>query len=242
MRKVILALVLAVTPASAIVIRHDRDDARYVELGRQFPAAAAVLPDGMGVLVSPSWVLTAAHVGSSVAKRSPRVEVGGKQYEVVRVVVHPDWREMGPHDLALLELGRPVEGVTPAALYDRDDEQGQVVTFVGRGDTGTGKTGPTAADGKLRGATNVVVSADADWLLFSFDEGAQATELEGVSGPGDSGGPALVVRDGRTYTLGVSVFGDGQGKGPGRYGAREGYTRVSTHRPWIESVLKSATP
>ena len=225
-----LLVVLLAHPAAAIVTRHDRDDARYVELGARFPAAVTVLPDGSGVLIAPDWVLTAGHVARGVAKRSPRVEIDGREHEVARVFVHPKWREMGPHDVGLLQLTSPAQRVTPAELYTADDEVGQVVTFVGRGDTGTGLTGPQTADGKKRGATNRVESVDDDWIFFNFDEGDDATDLEGVSGPGDSGGPALVTREGKVYTVGVSVFSDGRGKGPGRYGVREGYTRVSTHR------------
>jgi len=232
-----LLVVLLAHPAAAIVTRHDRDDARYVELGTRFPAAVTVLPDGSGALIAPKWVLTAAHVARGVAARSPRVEIDGREHEVARVFVHPEWRDMGPHDVGLLQLRQPAKGVTPVGLYAGDDETGQVVTFVGRGDTGTGLTGPKAADGKKRGATNTVDSVDDDWIFFDFDEGDGATDLEGVSGPGDSGGPALLDRDGKLYTLGVSVFSDGRGKGPGRYGVLEGYTRVSTHREWIESIV-----
>jgi hypothetical protein len=232
-----LIIALVSHPASAIVTRHDRDDARYVALGAQFPAAVTVLPDGSGVLIAPNWVLTAGHVARGVAKRSPRVEIDGREHEVARVFVHPKWQEMGPHDVGLLQLTSLAQRVTPAELYTADDEVGQVVTFVGRGDTGTGLTGPQTADGKKRGATNRVESADDDWIIFNFDEGDDATDLEGVSGPGDSGGPALLIREGKVYTLGVSVFSDGRGKGPGRYGVLEGYTRVSTHRGWIESIV-----
>lgn len=232
-----LVIALVSHPAAAIVIRHDRDDARYVALGARFPAAVTVLPDGSGVLIAPDWVLTAGHVARGVASRSPRVEIDGREHEVKRIFVHPKWREMGPHDVGLLQLGAPAQRVTPVELYTGDDEVGQEVTFVGRGDTGTGLTGPQAMDGKKRGATNTVESADEDWIFFNFDEGDDATDLEGVSGPGDSGGPALVTREGRVYTVGVSVFADGRGKGPGRYGVLEGYTRVSTHREWIESIV-----
>ena len=141
---------------------------------------------------------------------------------------------MEPHDIALLQLKSQASGVTPVALYEGSDEVGQVVTFVGRGDIGTGLTGSKPTDGKKRGATNTITSVDDDWIFFNFDRGDDATDLEGVSGPGDSGGPALVTRDGKTYTLGVSVFSNGT---PGHYGVQEIYTRVSTHRDGIESVI-----
>lgn len=235
-KTLLLCLIACSTSASAIVIRHDRDDARYRELGERYPAAVAILPDGSGVLIAPDWVLTAAHVARGLPRDEMRVEIGEKKLAVTRIVVHRDWQEMGPHDIALLQLSEAVEDVEPARPYDRNDEVGQVVTFVGRGDFGTGLTGPKTMDRVKRGATNTVDADDDDWIFFTFDQGEGGTELEGVSGPGDSGGPALIVRDGVLYTLGVSVFADGE-NGPGRYGVREGYTRVSTHRDWIESVI-----
>ena len=232
-----LLVVLSVLPVDAIVVRHDRDDQAYLDLGKRYPEAVSVLPDGSGVLIAPQWVLTAAHVARGVSNRNPRVEISGREIDVSWVVLHPEWKDMGPHDIALLKLEQPVTDVKPAQLYAGDDEVGKIVTFVGRGDFGTGLTGPKTMDRKKRGATNRVDNADRDWLYFTFDEGEAATELEGVSGPGDSGGPALLAIDDTTYTLGVSVFADGKGKGPGRYGVLEGYTRVSTHRRWIEKAL-----
>jgi len=233
----LLSLVLLVPPpVEAIVIRHDRDDGRYIELGERFPAAASVLPDGSGVLIAPQWVLTAAHVARGVARRSPRVEVAGKEYKVAQIFVHPEWSDMGPHDIALFKLEKPVKGVQPVELYRRDDEAGKQITFVGRGDTGNGLTGPQDQDKKKRGATNTIDETDADWIFFTFNKSDEATDLEGVSGPGDSGGPALLALNDKLYTLGVSVFSDGDG-GPGRYGIREIYTRVSTHLDWIDSTV-----
>jgi hypothetical protein len=237
----ILSIATLALPAGAIVIRHDRDDARYLELGSRYTAAVKVLPDGAGVLIAPDWVLTAGHVVRGVSRRSPRIVINGREHEVARAFVHPDWLEMGPHDVGLFQLRQQVTDVTPVVLHAAGDEVGQVVTFVGTGDTGTGRTGPHAADGKKRGATNTVDAVDDDWIYFTFDEGDDATDLEGVSGPGDSGGPALVNVDGQLRTIGVSVFSDGKGRGPGRYGVGEVYARVSTHRDWIESVIAGKT-
>ena len=78
-----------------------------------------------------------------------------------------------------LKLAEPVRGVAPAALYDRDDEAGQVVTFVGRGDFGTGLTGPETNDRIKRGATNTVDEVDADPLVeenLSADSPLDATQ------------------------------------------------------------------
>jgi hypothetical protein len=130
-------------------------------------------------------------------------------------------------------LAEPVTGVVPARLYTDADEVGLAVTFVGRGGTGTGLTGPVEEDLSLRAATNRVES-----LVFDGDD-ADVTELEGISGPGDSGGPAFLEREGVLYVVGVGV---GQNARPtngrrGHYGVLEFYTRVSTFAGWIRSVL-----
>jgi hypothetical protein len=147
---------------------------------------------------------------------------------------------MGASDIALVKLGEPVPAVEPLRIYRDTDEAGKTIVFVGFGGTGTGESGPQRPeDGLKRGATNLVDRADRDWLYFDFDAPASATELEGISGPGDSGGPAILDAGGASYVIGVSVYGKPGGRGRGTYGAEEGYTRVSTHAGWILEQMGS---
>jgi hypothetical protein len=39
---------------------------------------------------------------------------------------------------------------------------------------------------------NVVESAEVNWLVFKFDEPANALQLEGMHGSGDSGGASVI--------------------------------------------------
>lgn len=237
----LLLILLATVPAQSIIIRHDRDDARYLELGKKYPAVCFMVPDGEGTLIAPQWVLTAAHVAEQ--KQLERVRFDdGAEYAITQKILHPEWRDGQPHDIALVKLAEPVRGVAPVALYEASDEVGKTVLFVGRGDHGTGMTGPKVMDKKKRAATNVVDSADANWLRFTFDEPPAGTDLEGVSGPGDSGGPALIERGGKLYIAGVSVFGSRGKYGPQTYGTREGYTRISTHLAWIRNAMSGSVP
>ena len=116
-----------------------------------------------------------------------------------------------------------------------------MVTFVGRGGNGTGLTGPAAEDGRVRAATNRVERAEKSLLVFRFDAPGEAgaTELEGISGPGDSGGPAYIDRGGVRYVIGVSSAQDSRptGRQPGRYGVLEMYTRVSHFAEWITKTI-----
>jgi hypothetical protein len=246
---VLLLALVATGEARGIVTRHDREDARYLELAGRFPAAVTLEPDGAGTLVGKQWVLTAAHIAELSKETELHALVADARIAVSRVVFHPQWTGSGPHDVALLELERPLRQAAPAGLFEGRDEIGREVFFVGSGDTGDGLTGPDRADGKRRAATNTVIAVDSDWVYFVFDapgdepgaDPGEATDLEGVSGPGDSGGPALVRQDGRLYVLGVSSHAVGK-DGPGRYGVREVYTRVSTHAGWIRDVMAGKLP
>jgi hypothetical protein len=143
--------------------------------------------------------------------------------------------------MALFQLDRPVQNVDPISLYASSDEQGKIVTFVGRGDSGTGLTGPITTDHKLRAATNRVERVEGDMLVFRFDapEDENTTPLEGVSGPGDSGGPALIENSGVSKLAGLSVASSG--RPPGTYGNLEFYSRVSLDVDWIQEMISSAS-
>jgi hypothetical protein len=228
----------------SIIRRHDRADSLYVQLGREYSSVAHLnLPtphgaaDGEGTLIAERWVLTAAHVAAEL-QPGHRITVGEADYSADSIVLHPDW-DGGPHDLALVRLGRAVQGVRPARLYRDSAELDREVVLVGYGDHGTGLTGPQGNDRQVRGATNRVDEATDLWLKFAFDspDDPRTTRLEGVSGPGDSGGPAFLAGAAGEVLVGVS---SGQSTraagGPGRYGVVEYYVRVSRHIEWIESV------
>ena len=74
-------------------------------------------------------------------------------------------------------------------------------------------------------------------LVFRFDalEDEHVTPLEGVSGPGDSGGPAIIETADGLRLAGLSVASSGKPKGT--YGTWEFYARVSTEVPWIRDMI-----
>ena len=224
----------------SIVRRHDRADSLYVALGAAYPAVGRIGRMGDGTLIGDRWVLTAAHVAAGALQRGAgalSVTLGGRERRVSEVFVHPAWREMGPHDIALLRLREPVRGVAPVGLNRAGTERGTVAVLVGHGGTGNGDGQKRAEDGKRRAATSRVDSASSDWLFFSFDAPERATRLEGAPGPGDSGGPALVGEGRGARVAGVSSAGHDGRTGPGSYGAVDVFTRVSTHAQWLDSVV-----
>jgi hypothetical protein len=236
-----VSLALIAATSDAIIIRHDRSDANYVALAKGFLAYGDVVEAG-STLIASRWLLTAAHVAQEISPYTSFVVVNGRRYAIDLVILHPDYVKAGlrgPRDLALLRLTTPVKGVEPVSLYRSQDEAEQIVTFIGRGQTGTGRTGPTGEDGKLRGATNKLERVSTTSVFFQFDSPQTATELEGISGPGDSGGPALVKVGKKWAIVGVSSANDGNGKGLCRYDTTEVYARVSTAVEWIESTMKS---
>lgn len=263
-------VVVFATSAPAIIIRHDVGDAKYRALGQKhrFTVVDMALPDragnpvrgnGTGTLITPRWVLTAAHIAAAFkpghsanrAVGSHSIFFNGKAYEVDQVHLHPDWKgREGPQpDIALVRLSKPVSGARPACLYSGTDEQGQVATLAGFGKFGTGATGPGEEQGTLRGATITVENTGLDapfaptgkvltWP-FRAPGDPKVTPLEGISGPGDSGGPAFLREAGKLCVAGISSFQLRDEKtGPGRYNVTEIYARVSPVRAWIKGMLK----
>ncbi|MFT5424135.1 MAG: hypothetical protein ACI89L_001928 [Phycisphaerales bacterium] len=175
------------------------------------------------------------------------VRFGDLEFAVDRVF-HPEYhiglRNDGSPvlepDLAMVHLVRPVDGIEPSPIYTWDDETGLPVVFVGYGRFGFGDVGQGGEYGTLRAATNTVTDTNEDWIRVVFDKGEAATELEGVSAGGDSGGPAFIHRGRRDYVAGVSSHSNPVGSpevSPATYGVHEAYTRVSSQAEWIGQVM-----
>ena len=230
---------LIFSSATAVVIRHDRDDAASLRLAQRFNAVGRILPDGCCTLIAPTWALTAAHVASSIPPDG-QVQFGDQKYSVKRVVLHPEG--VGPKgvppevDLALVELAEPVRQIEPVELYRERKEMGETIFLVGYGDYGNPSGGLRRSDGKRRAVTNVVEDAGPRRIFTRFDEPPGGTEYEGVGGPGDSGGPAILEEGGKRFLVGVSSASM-NGK-PGQYGVTDVYTRVSTYVSWVEVAMK----
>ena len=243
-RLVICTASLAALLAPPIIRRADRPDSAYLAAGARYPAVVAIGRLGDGTLIAPRWVLTAAHVANALGNgRGPRaLRIGGRDYTIERVVVHPKWRELGPHDVGLVRLAAAVNGLTPVPLYRAAGERGVVATLVGHGGSGRGDSRDRVEDGRARAATSRVDSVSRTWLYFSFDTPPGGTNLEGAPGPGDSGGPAIITVNGRAMVAGVSSAGFDGRDGPGSYGAVDVFTRVSTYAAWIDSTMRTPAP
>jgi CubicO group peptidase (beta-lactamase class C family) len=250
----IVFTVLLFNPASVypIIIRHDRNDADYRKLGERYRDACVDVAGASGTLVAPRWVLAAAHtLDKLIPGRSayastvlPKATVGGRDYVIDKIVQHPNWKNPGTsNDIVLVRLAEPVRGIKPTRLYRGKDEVGKVVTFVGRGTTGNGRDGAKGKDMILRGANDRVETADEKWITFIFDapDSPNVLPLEGTGGAGDSGGPALIEKDGHLYTLGVASHSRSADGPDDVYGTKNYYTRVSSYADWIDETIKNET-
>jgi hypothetical protein len=238
-----LFFLLFITSTNAIIIRHDREDSQYITFGSNFSSYCRInLPDGGGVLIAKEWILTAAHVAEEIKTLPHQVSCGGVSRSVERVFIHPDYKNNGRKDIALLKLSEPVKDIKPVRIYTKPDEAKQIATLVGHYITGNGKTGPDKKlKREMRGATNRIETTNEYWLSFTFDapDSNAVTDLEGVSGPGDSGAPAYITVSGKLFVAGISSRSrdtNGDGIEPA-YGDEDLYSRVSLYEKWIKETL-----
>ena len=234
--------------ASGIITRHDVPDESYVVDGDDYPALVDLFEPGdcIGTLVTSVDLLTVAHCAEDLSSGAS-LAVSGSNHVVESVTLHPDW-DGWDNDIAVVRLQEAVQGVTPYALYRGSDEQGELLTLVGRVIHATGLEGEPggSTDGLLRRATNVVASVDVQWLEVLFEEpgGPDAiTDLEGVGAGGDSGGPAFLETSDGLVIAGLNSWGEGAPGGQvGQYGASDYSTRVSRFADWIDSETSGDSP
>lgn len=242
----LFALVISVN-AHAIIVRHDVSDQLYLDAASKDNSTVTFygtyqgkeIVEGTGALIAPQWIVTAAHVAKYLEKDG-KILFKNSQYKIEQIVSHPMWEDKKfPYDIALVRLSRPIESATIAKLYTSGDEVGKIATFVGRGDNGNGLDGISGADGKIRVANNQVDSTDDQWIRFIFDQGDNALPLEGISGPGDSGGPAYINVEGQLYLIGVSSWQNAESTEweEARYGVIENYSRISYFQKWIKKTM-----
>jgi hypothetical protein len=243
--KLLLAMMFLSFHSNAIVMRHDKESSLYQVNQNKYPSVIN-LEFLMGTLISPQWIVTAAH-GTSLMPGGQRMTINGQNYTVEQIIRHPDYNpnekpmeHQQDHDIALLKLNKPVVGVKTTSIYVPRDEQSQMVWFVGDGYIGNGLKGITGRAKSINHAQNIIDETDDNWLFFDFDSPNNgALALEGVSGPGDSGGPAFINSPVGLLVAGISSHQLDNDEGiPSVYGVTEKYTRVSSYASWIQATMK----
>jgi hypothetical protein len=242
MKYLILLACIFSLPSQSIVIRHYVDDKKYHAVANDFPPLATFYIDGAhGTLIAPKWVVTAAHATFCITPDAS-VLINGQTRKIRNVYIHPNYTPGKSHDIALVELHQPVLDVMPAKIYQQADEKNKHIWFIGIGGTGTGLTGETIDNaqnnGQLRKAQNTIMAAEGPLIKFVFNRGEAALPLEGVSGGGDSGGPAYLKDEQGFKLLGISSRPEGAFEKFGVYGITEVYSRLSFFKPWITEVME----
>jgi hypothetical protein len=155
------------------------------------------------------------------------------------------------NDVSVVFLPRRMS-LAPARLYGnpRRISLGTPITFVGYGDTGTGLTGSTRFSILKRGGQNALdryLMRGTDFEV-DFDQPGNPSvsslgsvfplALEGLLGPGDSGGSVWVKRGKRWMVMGINSYGlDWNENGiSDDYGDHSGFVYLPRYLRWMNSL------
>ncbi|KAG9262334.1 coagulation factor VII-like [Astyanax mexicanus] len=208
-----------------------------------------------GVIVKPTWVITASHCLEKLLAKFLKIVAGEhdidvnegseQTIEVEEIIMHPSYvPETADSDIALLRLRRPIvysNYVAPVCiprkkLAERELWAIHMHTVSGWGRRSEG--GPTSRVLRKLDVPRIRtqdciqesnVSLTANMFCAGYIEGKQD------SCKGDSGGPLVTHYRNTTFLLGVVSWGKGCAR-PGHYGI---YTRVSNYLEWIHKHISA---
>jgi len=265
-------LLLAGGQAQALIIVDAADEPAHLALAAQpqYDPVGVVkrfgtIVDSSGILISPNWVLTAAHtIPSGAPTPTDTWTFGGEIRGIAQAIRNPnsDGQIANGFDVALHRLDSPITTIAPAPLYTGTAASliDQTLTYVGYGKSGTGSTGDTIAAGTKRAGMNIAeqlgfVSGPniySDQLLFA-DMDAQGggwgnplggplrsnpVPLEILIALGDSGGGLFVEQGGQFFVAGVhSLLFDLNPTGTLGFGDMMATTTIEQSLAWILQTI-----
>jgi len=191
---------------------------------------------GTGTSVSSSCVLTAAHVMFDSGGKLPSlgnlsVTVGGREYPVLRYLIHPEYDPSAlTSDLALILLdGLESASIPPMIQVEEVPPVGTVSAICGFGWIGERVASyELPPDGYLAKGKMTVEFFDENRIGGTLREGFS------VTAGGDSGSPLLVFdASGGAYQAGVLSYGTGANLPDWRDAKTSHFTRTDVFREWI---------